>query len=280
MPGEGLPGRGSVAGAHRHLPLLRDTLRAFHRLLPVRLRSRCSSGCLPASTGKVTRSGTENQGDPSLASRRGCGQVGAHCGAAAATARRHRRRRPLPGAERCLPRGIGPGRYRQRTPPALPYLPPPVPRCPRHRTPAPPVPLSRPRRRAAGGRGRASHGGGGAAEAGRERRDRGREGEDGGGGARVAGGGAVPRAGRHRHRRRHRHRQGHRRRPAGARWARGGLRRQPPWGSGARRLLRGWMEFEGPSGSARGLCCVLGAEGARGRAARSPWVGHCDRVGE
>lgn len=109
MPGEGLPGRGSVAGAHRHLPLLRDTLRAFHRLLPVRLRSRCSSGCLPASTGKVTRSGTENQGDPSLASRRGCGQVGAHCGAAAATARRHRRPDPSRALSGVCPAGSDPG---------------------------------------------------------------------------------------------------------------------------------------------------------------------------
>lgn len=62
----------------------------------------------------------------SLASRgaRGCGQVGAHCGAAAATPRRHRRHRPLAGSERSLPRGVGPGDTDSgQSPPALPAAP-------------------------------------------------------------------------------------------------------------------------------------------------------------
>lgn len=251
---------------------VRDILRASPRLLPARLRSRCSSGCLPRPgkgdpkrNRKLRRTSPLQADEPTAAGRW------------ALTAGLQRRPRGATGGTdppRALsgvcPAGREPGDSDSGQPPPLPYLPPAVPRRAAPQDPgtaaaastAPPSPAPSPGRagprvtRRGRARLRLRRAGG---------REAGKEGEDGGGGARAAGGGAVPRAGRHCHRRRHRHRQGHRRRPAGARWARGGLRRKPRWGSGAGRVVGGRMEFEGPSGGARGLCCLSGPDGARGR---------------
>lgn len=142
---------------------VRDILRASPRLLPARLRSRCSSGCLPRPgkgdpkrNRKLRRTSPLQADEPTAAGRW------------ALTAGLQRRPRGATGGTdppRALsgvcPAGREPGDSDSGQPPPLPYLPPAVPRRRTLAPPPPPAPLRRPRHRAPGGRGRASPGGGG-----------------------------------------------------------------------------------------------------------------------